>query len=209
MQQQSNTIYIVDDHPAVCDALVTMATKDPTLTVVGQAHDGKTALEQMANLKPDLVVVDLKLPDMEGLALIARMRQQGSKAKVLVFSMLDPRVYISRIIQAGGNGFISKDRPVPEVLTTIQQVLHGYNCFPTIDHEHLYDPKSDPLERLSQRELAIMLALARGISNKDLANRLHLSERTISSHKTHILEKLGLSNLVEVIDFARSRNLLE
>lgn len=209
MTERPKTIVLVDDHPAVCEALAALLKTEPNLQVASQAYDGATALAQIKEHHPELVILDLKLPDIDGLNLITRARQQGSRAKILVFSMLDPRAYVNRIIQAGGNGFIGKDRPLVEVLATVLQIMHGYNCFPNLDQEHLYDPTSDPLARLTQRELVIMLALARGTSNKELANRLHLSDKTISSHKAHILDKLNLSNLAEMIDFAHSRNLLE
>ncbi|GGP24420.1 response regulator transcription factor [Silvimonas amylolytica] len=210
LKQPAHSVFIVDDHPAVCAALASAITGEDTLQLAGTAHTGTEALQRIQNIKPDLVILDLKLPDIDGLHLISRLRKSEATSKILVFSMLDPRMYLSRIMEAGGNGFVGKDQTVESVLSAALQILRGYNCFPSLDIHHTgRSDEGDPIKRLSQRELVVMLALARGMSNKELAGTLHLSEKTIASHKAHILEKLNLSNLAEVIEFARARQLLD
>jgi len=208
-----HTVIVVDDHPAIRLAVRAALEASGTFSVIGEADDGPTALATIRDLRPDLVILDLDLPRLNGLDLIERVRKTQPSAKLLVLSAQEESIFAGRTVQAGANGFMSKTQNMPAVVQAAQTVMAGYSMFPSsalAAQAHLEASGSPALliKSLSDRELIVLQHLARGLSNKQIAETLLISNKTISSYKTRIFEKLGISTLVELVDFTRAQNLI-
>jgi len=187
-------IVVVDDHPIVRGTLVRVLNIDPELDVIGEAGDGESGLKITLDEIPDLLILDLDLPRLDGLSLIRRVRACHEEMRILVLSAKPERVMASHTRIAGANGYVGKNREVGELLAAVKTVLLGYDCF--------------PIDSLSPREVEVLQYLARGVSNKEISNRLAVSDKTVSTYKTRLLEKLGLSSLAELIEFATLHGLI-
>lgn len=199
-------IVIVDDHPMIRSAIANVLRADLELQVVGESGDGEEGLRLILSSTPDLVVLDLDLPNLDGLSMIRRIRAQDSGIRVLVLSAKPDNVMASHTRQAGANGYVSKGRELHEMLTAVRTVLLGFDCFPA---DTTYTGKTSGLDVLSSREMEVLQYLARGVSNKEIANRLFISDKTVSTYKTRLSEKLGLSSLAALIEFATLNKLID
>lgn len=208
-----HTVIVVDDHPAIRLAVRAALEASGDFTVIGEADDGPTALAAIRDQRPNLVILDLDLPRLSGLDLIERVRKTQPATKLLVLSAQEETIFAGRTVQAGANGFMSKSQNMPAVVQAAQTVMAGYSMFPSAalsSQAHLEASGSSAhlIKTLSDRELIVLQHLARGLSNKQIAETLLISNKTISSYKTRIFEKLGISTLVELVDFTRAQNLI-
>lgn len=199
-------IVIVDDHPILRGAIAGVLHADPELDLIGQCGDGEDGLKMVLDERPDLVILDLDLPRLDGMSMIRRIRAQNIKTCILVLSAKSEHVMASYTRNAGANGYVSKGREIGELITALKTILFGYDCFP-VDSA---DPLSvNGLKSLSAREVEVLQHLARGASNRDIASRLFLSDKTVSTYKSRIQEKLGLSSLAALIEFASLHKLID
>jgi two-component system response regulator FimZ (fimbrial Z protein) len=199
-------IVIVDDHPMIRGAIASVFRSDPEMQIVGESGDGEEGLRMVLSMNPDLVVLDLDLPSLDGLSMIRRIRAQDDKMRILVLSAKPDHVMAGHTQQAGANGYISKGREMAEMLTAARTVLLGFDCFTA----HAQNAsRNSGLEVLSPREMEVLQYLARGVSNKEIASRLFLSDKTVSTYKTRLCEKLGLSSLAALIEFASLHKLID
>lgn len=199
-------IVVVDDHPMIRSTVVNVLRADPELVIVGDCGDGEDGLKMILNEDPDLAILDLDLPRLDGLAMIRRIRAQNEKIRLLVLSAKPEQVMACHIRFAGGNGYVGKGRQIDELVTAVKTVLFGYDCFPA--NSGLSNPDGG-LQNLSPRELEVLQYLARGASNREIASTLFLSDKTISTYKTRLQEKLGLSSLAALIEFATLHKLID
>ncbi|CAG2157166.1 Putative transcriptional regulator [Cupriavidus yeoncheonensis] len=202
------TILIVDDHPAVRVVLKTHLSQVLCVTQVLEADNGQAAVEIVRQYAPDIVVLDLDIPRINGLDVIPRIKAIQPTIRVLVISGQDQNTFAPRARQAGAHGFVSKTQELPEIVRCMESVLAGYSVMPDVAGgcaEGLDEGRR--LGSLSDKELVIMQMLARGISNKRIGEALFISSKTVSTHKTRIMEKLGARSLVDVIDFARRHHI--
>jgi two-component system response regulator FimZ (fimbrial Z protein) len=199
-------IVIIDDHPIIRGTIASVLRADPELEVVGECGDGEDGLKMVLAECPDLVILDLDLPRLDGLSMIRRIRAQNLKTCILVLSAKPEHVMASYTRNAGANGYVSKGREISELITALKTVLFGYDCFPV----DTTDPAAQSgLKSLSTREVEVLQHLARGGSNRDIASRLFLSDKTVSTYKSRIQEKLGLSSLAALIEFASLHKLID
>ncbi|KVP86538.1 LuxR family transcriptional regulator [Burkholderia ubonensis] len=198
-------ILLIDDHPAMVFALTTILERDPLLKVVGAAETGKLALKRYRELKPDLLLVDLDLPELDGLNLIETIRRADNDVKILVVSSQKATQFATRCQAAGANGYVEKCEDIPQIQNAVRATLSGYNCFPAIKSTATAE---GPISLLSEREVCIMKYLARGWSNKQIGDALSISNKTVSTHKNSILTKLGITNIVDLAHFAKANDLL-
>ena len=208
-----HSVIIVDDHPAIRLAVQSALEAAGEFEVVGEAGDGPSGLALIREKRPDLVILDLDLPRLSGLDLIERVRKSQPTTKLLVLSAQQESIFALRTVQAGANGFMSKHENMHTVVQAALTVLGGYNMFPSSALSSHSNAKpgahaSSLLKTLSDRELTVLQYLARGMSNKEIAETLLISNKTISSYKTRIFEKLGISTLVELVDFTRAQHLI-
>lgn len=199
-------IVVVDDHPIIRGTIVNVLRGDPELAVIGESGDGEEGLKIILADPPDLAILDLDLPRLDGLSMIRRIRAQNQAIRILVLSAKPEQTMACHIRFAGGNGYVGKARHIDELITAIKTVLFGYDCFPA-DTGHA--DSDGGLKSLSPRELEVLQYLARGVSNRDIANVLFLSDKTISTYKTRLQEKLGLTSLAGLIEFATLHKLID
>lgn len=202
-------VVLIDDHPAMIIALTSILERDPVLKVVGSSGDGSDGLALYRELKPDLLVIDLDIPGLNGLDLIRRVRATDTEVKILVMSSYTPELFATRCQTAGANGYVSKNKDASHILSCVKAALSGFNCFPAEASVVVSgDPEESLLARLTEREQAVLRYLAQGRSNKEIGETLSLSNKTISTHKTNILAKLGLTNVVDLAAFANAHHLI-
>lgn len=185
------------------------------ITVVGKASDGSKTIKMMQQLRPDLLILDILMPGINGLEVITQLREQKLPIKIIVFSGMDTQSFGSRGRQAGAAGFVQKAETHHELLAAVRAVRSGYTYFPAEEYiagNHLLPTDAltteEKLASLTDREMMVLVHLARGFSNIEIANILSLSNKTISTYKTRLLKKLGMKNLVDLIDVAIRQHLI-
>jgi len=203
-------ILIVDDHPVVRSGLRMLIDDEPDLFVCGEAGDADEAIRVLDAQKPDLVIVDLSLKGSSGLELIKRIKSRESGSKMLVSSMFDESLYAERVLNAGALGYVSKQEAMEKVIEAIRCVLSGRVYLSaamsdrmlhrlTRDHQV---PERSPVETLSDRELEVFEAIGRGRTTGEIAAHLHLSVKTVETHREKIKAKLGLKSAAELYQYA-------
>jgi DNA-binding NarL/FixJ family response regulator len=203
-------ILIVDDHPILRKGLAMVIDSEPDLEVVGEAEEVQGALEKIESLAPDLVIVDLALPGVDGIELIKAMKLKHRDLPALVVSMHDETLFAERALRAGARGYIMKQEAVDKVLVAIRKVLGGEifvsDRITTKMLETLISGDargaSTPLDLLSNRELTVFRLIGQGFKTSQIAEKLHLSVKTIESYRSHIKEKLRLSTGNDLMKYA-------
>ncbi|RDJ97302.1 response regulator transcription factor [Paraburkholderia lacunae] len=199
-------IMIIDDHPMIRGTIANVLRADPELKLIGECGDGEDGLKMVLDKNPDLVILDLDLPRLDGLSMIRRIRAHNRKICILILSAKPEYVMAGYTRAAGANGYVGKGREIGELITALKTVLFGYDCFPADTANSATD---SGLSTLSAREVEILQYLARGVSNRDIASRLFLSDKTVSTYKSRIQEKLGLTSLAALIEFASLHRLID
>lgn len=204
-------ILLVDDHPLVRAGVRRVLEGASDLEVVGEASDGAAALEAIRDLRPDVLILDLGMPRMDGLSVLQRARLILPTVKILVLTMHASPEYVARAIQAGADGYLLKESAVQELLTAIQTVVAGRGFHsPQIQLElaRLVRNGADgavssrELDRLSDREREVLRAIAEGSSTKEIAARFGISTRTVETHRASLTRKLGLRSVALLTQFA-------
>ena len=199
-------ILIVDDHPIVREGLAARIARQPDLEVCGEAEDVNDAFEKVKATDPDLVVIDLSLKSGSGLDLIKKIKARSDRIKMLVSSMHDETLYAERALRAGAMGYINKQEMSEKVLEAIRQVLEGKMYLSPQMTERLLQravgttPQltQSPIETLSNRELEIFQMIGNGLATRQIATELHLSVKTVETHRENIKSKLNLSSSTEL-----------
>ena len=200
------TVLVVDDHPFI-RASVCMQLRQDQLDVIGQADNGVDAVRLARELAPDIVILDLLIPGLDGLEAITRIMCMERPCKVLVLTSQPAESFSLRCMKAGASGFVSKTDDLTALSKAVMAVLSGYTYFPdvalsTVNRRELEDDEAQSLARLSDRELVVLQQLAKGMSNKAIGEAMLLSNKTISTYKARLIEKLKVTSL---IDLAMSR----
>ena len=207
----NKNVLIVDDHPVVCEA-IRQTLEGQGYTIVGETPDGFSALGMIEELKPDVVILDVSLEKMDGLTVLKRIALANFDVRVLVFTAQSVDTYAMRCLQGGASGFVSKNEPLSKLLKAVDTIIDGYVFFPKksmplLDTEG-YKNGSDMLRVLTNREMEILKLLAEGLTNLEIAEKLHLSNKTVSGHKINILSKLGVTSVVDLVNIARQNNIV-
>ncbi|HEV7999429.1 MAG TPA: response regulator transcription factor [Planctomycetaceae bacterium] len=199
-------ILIVDDHPLVRSGLKLLIDCEPDLAVCGEAANANEAMRLLETQKPDLLIVDLSLKESSGLELIKRIKARSPEAKMLVSSMFEEALYAERVLSAGALGFVHKQEGMERVIEAIRCVLSGRVWLSSAMSERMLrrmtvsQPTSNqsPVHTLSDRELEVFEQIGRGRATKDIARQLHLSIKTVETHREKIKAKLGLKSAAEL-----------
>jgi DNA-binding NarL/FixJ family response regulator len=207
------SVVVVDDHPAIRLAVRSALEATGQFEIVGEASDGPSALTVIRELQPKLVILDLDLPRLNGLDVIERVRKLHRGIKLLVLSGQQESIFGARAVKAGANAFISKTEDLQRLIQAAHTVLAGYSMFATsvLASQSALADGTRPgalIKSLSDRELTVLQYLARGLSNKEIAETLLISNKTISGYKARIFQKLSISSLVELVDFSRAHQLV-
>jgi len=202
-------ILIVDDHPVVRDGLRGMFAGEPGFEVVGEAANGQEAVARAASYLPDVVLMDLRMPEMDGVSAIREIRDRGLEARVLVLTTFDTDSDVLPAIEAGATGYLMKDSPRQELLQAVTAAARGESVLSPGIVARLLDQVRQPgKETVSQRELEVLQLVAVGATNRDVAERLFISEATVKTHLLHIYAKLGVNDRAAAVGAAFERGLL-
>lgn len=214
MNQQIRLL-IVDDHPVVRRGIRMSLAQSVTIQIVGEASDGREALSLARELKPDVVLMDIDMPQMNGLAVTDLLRREMPEVKVLILSTYSNSDYVMRIIQCGARGFVLKEAAAEEVVHAIEAVQSGATHFsPDVARIALNqvvrggNDSSNPLGKLTNREREVLLYIAEGFSNKEIACQLNIGVRTVETHRERIMRKLDIHSVAGLTRFAIAQGMV-
>ncbi len=213
MPDRAIKILLVDDHTIVRQGLNLIISAQPDLEVVGEAANGREAVELAGKLHPDMVLMDVAMPELNGIEATRRLVSSNNRVKVLVLSMHKEAVYVREILKAGARGYILKDAIDTELLNAIRSIAKGDGYIsPAVSGALLNDYRkdvTDPVDLLSSREREVLQLIAEGKTNKEIATKLNLSVYTVDSHRGKIMEKLNLHSTGELVRFAIKHGLAD
>lgn len=192
---------LVDDHSLVRDGIRALLSVIPTVIVVGEAENGAAAIEMVEHCKPDLLLVDINLPDINGLELTRRLRDRYPSLRVLVLSMHDSKEYVSESLRSGASGYVLKNAPSREIVAAIEAIANGGTFYSAeIAQKLLLDDGTT--NELTPRESQVLYKMAQGLNNKEMARELDISVRTVETHRLSIRRKLNIDKPAALVKYA-------
>ncbi len=213
--KQSIRVFLVDDHTLFLKGLKSLLDPLPDFSVVGEAYNGLEFLEKFEAARPDVVLMDISMPEMDGIEASKKVLEQDPNLKIITLSMYGDQEYYSRMLEIGVRGFVLKDSDIQEVKTAIHTVAEGGNYFsqPLLRGLILARKENPPTEpeddQLSERELEVLLEICQGLSNNEIADKLFISKRTVEKHRANVLLKTGCKNTASLVVFAIKNHLVE
>ncbi|MEV5895619.1 response regulator transcription factor [Nonomuraea fuscirosea] len=202
-------LLIVDDHPVVRDGLSSMLAREPGFEVVGEAGDGAEAVRLARSLRPDVILMDLRMPGTDGLGAMRELAQDGGGARVLVLTTYDTDSHVLPAIEAGATGYLLKDAPRDELLRAVRATARGEAVLaPSAAALLMSRVRSSATGPLSPRELEVLQLVAGGATNREAAAKLFVTEATVKSHLLNIYGKLGVGDRAAAVTEAFNRGLL-
>ncbi|TCP58172.1 LuxR family two component transcriptional regulator [Tumebacillus sp. BK434] len=205
-------VVLCDDHTILRDGLRNLLNSEDDLEVVGEAADGKQAIELVERLQPDVVIMDINMPCLGGVEAVERLTANDPNLRILILTMFNQDEYLFRTMQAGACGYLLKDSPISEVIDAIRTVMQGGSVLHPDQTRKLlasYREKDKPDgEKLSPREHEVLITLVKGLSNKEIAEQLFISETTVKLHISNIYRKLGVKSRSQAIMYAVKEKLV-
>ncbi|MFY0663686.1 MAG: response regulator transcription factor [Natronospirillum sp.] len=205
-------VLLVDDHLLVLDGLQARLAMEPHIEIVGTANNGEQALCAAREKVPDVVIMDVSMPVLNGLEATKRFRTELSGTRILMLSMHDDREYILSLIQSGASGYVLKDVSSHELINAIETVHSGNTYFSSGASNALFQQSSSApdqaLDDLSNRELMVLKLLAMGLSNKEIGRDLRISARTVETHRQNLKNKLGIQTIAGLTKYAIEKQLI-
>lgn len=214
MVRQPLKVLVVDDHRLVREGLVSLLRLNPEIEVVGEASGGEEAVARARGLRPDVVLMDIGMPGMNGITATRLIKKDLPETKVIMLTMLDQEGYVYEAVKAGATGYLLKNTSLDELVKAIKEVYKGgATLHPEAQaqllKEYVYLAQSNrDTYGLSERELEVLQLLGDGLSNKEIADKLFISIQTVKTHITHIFEKLGVKDRTEAVATALRRGLI-
>jgi len=210
------TVLLADDHPIVRHGLRHLLEGEPELRIVGEASDGLQAVQLAEKFKPNVLIVDIMMPDLNGLEVLRQVKERSPATCSIVLSMQSADVYVVEALKAGALGYVLKETGPSELLNALRQVLRGQRYLSPRISERLIDvliqttekAPADPYQTLTNREREILQMASAGLSASEIAKRLSISPRTAELHRGRMMNKLGLHNQTELIRYALKRGIL-
>ena len=217
---EKTSILIIDDHPLFREGLKAIIERDSHFEVIGEAGNGREGLQLTKKLKPDVIIVDISLPDRSGIQLTREIRTFLSTTRILIVSMHSKIDYIAEAFQAGATGYVVKESASERLLQGLESVVRGdYFLDSSVSHAVVENLMKSPLKEakitdadydtLTPREQEVMRLLAEGLSSKKVAEKLFISPKTVENHRANIMNKLGLHNTIELIRYAAKLGLID
>ncbi len=205
------TVLIADDHGVIREGLGRLIDALPDIDLVGTAADGAAAVERAAELQPDVVLMDLDMPGVDGIEATRRITAAGGASSVLVLTSFSDRPRILRALEAGAVGYLLKDASADDIAEGVRAAARGESPLDPRAARAVLDARAepDPLDGLSAREREVLLLLAQGLPNKLIARRLEISEKTVKTHLTRVFRVLGVTDRTQAALWAQSRGLTE
>lgn len=208
-------VLLADDHPLVRAGIRKVLEQQPTVTVVGEAGDGDEALRMLAELEPDLLVLDLNMPNRDGFAVLREARDAAPGVRILVLTMHASVEYVSRAVREGADGYLLKDTAVQDLAAAVASVTSGHPYYSEMAQRALADSvrrpadESSRLDRLTSREREVLAGVARGQTTKEIAADFNISTRTVETHRAAIMRKLDIRSVALLTQFAIREGLIE
>ena len=205
-------VFLVDDHVMVREGLATLVIKDPELHVVGQCGDGLKVLDQVKDLKPDVVVLDIDLPGLSGLDVCREITRRIKGTAVLILTMYDDEQFVARAVKNGASGFLLKDAAADQLTQGIRAVAAGelfMGAGISKDVlEHIARGDGDPYNTLTGRERQVFKMIAENKTNRVIADELSLAVKTVDTHRTRLMRKLGIHNVNDLVKYAIKKGII-
>ncbi|MCB8943202.1 MAG: response regulator transcription factor [Ardenticatenaceae bacterium] len=202
-------ILIVDDHPVVREGLAGMLAGQPDFVVVAQAENGAEGVTLFDLHQPDVVLMDLRMPVLDGVGAIEAIREKRPSAHILVLTTYDSDADIVRAIEAGATGYLLKDAPREELFRSIRAAARGESALsPAVASRLMSRMRAPAEENLSAREIEVLQLVARGASNREIGKQLHISTATVKTHLIHIFDKLGVNDRTSAVTVALEKRIL-
>jgi DNA-binding NarL/FixJ family response regulator len=212
MQSKKIRVLLADDHAILRKGVRMLIDAEPDLEVVGEAKTGREAIEEARKLKPDVVVMDVSMPDLNGIEGTRQICDELTQTKVIGLSMHKDSVYVRELLRAGARGYLLKDSEDDDLLRAIRAVSRGEAFLsPAVSDAVLTDYRkhvTNPVDLLTSREREVLTMIAEGKTNKEIANALNLSVYTVESHRGSVMEKLNLHNTGDIVRFALRNGLM-
>ncbi|WP_030455830.1 response regulator [Herbidospora cretacea] len=212
MTDEPVRVLVVDDQALIREAIAALLGVQPGVTVVGTAADGHEAVERAAALRPDIVLMDVRMPRMDGVSAVAALREHAPEVRVVMLTTFDDEEYVVRALRAGATGYLLKDLPARDLAAAVRLAHAGVAQLDPAVTARLVAPGGarapEAQVPLTARELDVLRLVAAGASNREIADRLHLSEGTVKNHLSRILQRLGLRDRVQAAVYARDHGLL-
>lgn len=213
---QKHKILIADDHAMVRDGVKNLVGQNKELVVIGEASSGKEAMELFDKLKPDLLIMDISMPDMNGMDVSKSILAKNPQANIIILSMYDDEDYISRCLEFGVKGYVIKNESGSELDTAIKSVLSGKNYFSRHAQDVIFKKYSNNVARkkqtdgikLTNREIEIVKLIAEGLTSQQMADKLFISPRTVETHRANLMKKLNVKNAIELVKKAGQLHIL-
>jgi DNA-binding NarL/FixJ family response regulator len=211
---QKIRVMVADDHPVVREGLTTMLARESDIEVLGEAQNGREAIEKARELQPDIVLMDLRMPEVDGIEAIRRIKAENPKVKFIILTTYDNDEYIFKGIEAGARAYLLKDAPRSELFKAIKAVNRGESLIEpaiagkVLDRLAELSRQAQPAESLSERELEVLALIAQGASNKSIAANLQIGESTVKTHIQGIFNKLGVNDRTEAVTQAIKKGLV-
>lgn len=203
-------VIIADDHLVVREGLVVMLEATDEFEVVGQAYDGEGALRMSEELRPDVVLLDVQMPGLDGIEATRQLKKRVPTAQVVVLSSFDQDEYIYQSIQAGAKGYVLKDSGLDDLLDVVRAAARGESLLPPQIATKLVRRVSAPQKRgLTKREYDVLCLMGKGLRNKEIADQLDITERTVKNHVTQIINKMSVKNRTEAVTQALKEKLIQ
>lgn len=205
--KQSIRVFSVDDHPLLREGIATLVNNQPDMVLAGEASTGAEAIQQFKQHMPDVTLLDLRLPDMSGIDVLIAIRSEFPEARIVMLTTFEGDVEVQRALQAGARGYLLKNMPPVELLDVIRQVHDGKKRIPPEIASQLLEHLSD--EGLTEREVEVLREVADGNRNREIAERLFISEETVKVHIKHIMEKLGANDRTQAVAIGVRRGIIQ
>ena len=205
--KQQIRVFSVDDHPLLREGIATLVNNQPDMVLAGEASTGAEAIQQFKQHMPDVTLLDLRLPDMSGIDVLIAIRSEFPAARIVMLTTFEGDVEVQRALQAGARGYLLKNMPPVELLDVIRQVHDGKKRIPPEIASQLLEHMSD--EGLTEREVEVLREVADGNRNREIAERLFISEETVKVHIKHIMEKLGAADRTQAVAIGVRRGIIQ
>lgn len=200
-------VFCVDDHPLLREGIATLINSQPDMELVGEAENGQQAIQLFKKHRPDVTLMDLRLPDMSGIDALIAIRSEAPQGRVIMLTTFEGDVEIHRALQAGARGYLLKNMPPEELLNIIREVHAGKKRIPPEVASQLVEHMGE--ESLSQREIEVLREVAGGNRNREIAEKLFISEETVKVHIKHIMEKLGATDRTQAVAISIRRGIIQ
>jgi DNA-binding NarL/FixJ family response regulator len=200
-------VFCVDDHPLLREGIRTVINSQPDMLVIAEAPNAREAIEQFRKHRPDVTLMDLRLPDVSGIDTMITIRTEFPEARIIILTTFEGDVEIQRALEAGARAYMLKSMPPKDMVDTIRQVYAGKKRIPQEIATHLAEHYSD--ESLTGREVEVLRQIAGGNRNRDIADKLFITEETVKVHVKHIMEKLGASDRTHAVAIGVRRGIIQ